>query len=103
MAKSRHKYCVLVSSARVLILGEMFFITSIFFVPPGNHQNDYEHKLINDLFNGYSKEALPVMNKSEAIEIMFDLAYSQLIYLVSNLRKIGVDMARAVICYKPCA
>ena len=42
--------------------------------------------MIYDLFKtGYSKEALPVINKSEAIEIMFDMAYSQLIYLVRCL------------------
>ena len=52
----------------------------------GQHREDFEHKLIYDLFKtGYSKEALPVMNKSEAIEVMFDMAYSQLIYLVRNL------------------
>ena len=49
----------------------------------GYHNDDFEHKLINDLFHlGYSKEALPVINKSEAIEVKFDMAYSQLIYLV---------------------
>lgn len=52
----------------------------------GQHKDDFEHKLIHDLFKtGYSKEVLPVTNKSEAIEIMFDMAYSQLIYLVRKL------------------
>lgn len=50
----------------------------------GSHTDDYQHKLIADLFKGYSKDALPVMNKSEAIEVKFDLAYSQLIYLDSK-------------------
>lgn len=48
------------------------------------HKNDYEHKLINDLFDGYSKDALPVMNKSTAIDVLFDLAYAQLISLVTK-------------------
>mgnify|MGYP000418139986 CR=1 FL=1 len=53
-----------------------------FFFPRGSHRTDYEHKLMKDLFQNYSKEARPVMNKSEAIAVKFDLAYSQLIYLV---------------------
>ena len=65
------------------------------FLLVGQHREDFEHKLIYDLFKtGYSKEALPVINKSEAIEIMFDMAYSQLIYLVRYLR-LGV-----LHCYK---
>ena len=57
------------------------------FLLAGQHREDFEHKLIYDLFKtGYSKEALPVINKSEAIEVMFDMAYSQLIYLVRYLR-----------------
>lgn len=51
----------------------------------GNFKEDIEHKLINHLFkSSYSKEALPVDNKSEAVEVTFDLAYSQLIYLDSK-------------------
>ena len=61
----------------------------------GQHRDDFEHKLIHDLFTtGYSKEALPVINKSEAIEIMFDMAYSQLIYLVRKLRLGGCIVRR---------
>lgn len=61
--------------------------TCFTYLSVGRHREDFEHKLIYDLFQtGYSKEALPVMNKSEAIEIMFDMAYSQLIYLVRKLR-----------------
>ena len=59
---------------------------ALFILPTGHHSEDFEHRLIYDLFkSGYSKEALPVTNKSEAIEIMFDMAYSQLIYLVRKL------------------
>lgn len=59
------------------------WFVSLSFSYLGHHREDYEHKLIRELFqSGYSKEALPVTNKSEAIEVMFDLAYSQLIYLV---------------------
>ena len=57
-----------------------------FILPTGYHNEDFEHSLIHDLFkSGYSKDALPVRNKSEAIEVKFDLAYSQLIYLVRKL------------------
>ena len=59
------------------------FTCSFYPYTVGYHSEDFEHKLIHDLFkSGYSKEALPVRNKSEAIEVMFDMAYSQLIYLV---------------------
>lgn len=51
---------------------------------PAAHKNDYEHKLINELFAGYKKDALPVMNKSIAIDVHFDLAYVQLISLVTK-------------------
>lgn len=61
----------------------------------GQHKDDFEHKLIHDLFKtGYSKEVLPVINKSEAIEIMFDMAYSQLIYLVRKLELRGCNVTR---------
>lgn len=61
--------------------------SALFILPTGHHSEDFEHRLIYDLFkSGYSKEALPVTNKSEAIEVMFDMAYSQLIYLVRKLR-----------------
>lgn len=59
---------------------------TLFILPTGYHSEDFEHRLLHDLFSGYSKEALPVRNKSEAIEVMFDMAYSQLIYLVRKLR-----------------
>lgn len=61
----------------------------------GQHKDDFEHKLIRELFKtGYSKEVLPVINKSEAIEIMFDMAYSQLIYLVRKLELRGCNVTR---------
>lgn len=61
---------------------DMFYLSILLI---GYHSEDFEHRLIHDLFkSGYSKEALPVRNKSEAIEVMFDMAYSQLIYLVRN-------------------
>ncbi|EDO45565.1 predicted protein, partial [Nematostella vectensis] len=50
----------------------------------GAHKHDIEHKLLNDLFTNYSKIARPVLNKSEAIEVQFDLAYAQLINLNSK-------------------
>ncbi|XP_048581252.1 neuronal acetylcholine receptor subunit alpha-3 isoform X2 [Nematostella vectensis] len=46
-----------------------------------DHTEDVEHRLLNDLFKDYNKEARPVLNKSEAIEVQFDMAYAQLINL----------------------
>lgn len=60
----------------------LFVVVFLPFFSRGSHRTDYEHKLMKDLFQDYSKEARPVMNKSEAIAVKFDLAYSQLIYLV---------------------
>ena len=60
----------------------MFYFTLF---SPAAHKKDYEHKLINDLFyDGYRKDALPVTNKSIAIDVHFDLAYAQLISLVTK-------------------
>ena len=45
--------------------------------------NDPERKLIQDLFQNYSKEVRPALNKTgEAVMVEFDLAYSQLVSLV---------------------
>jgi hypothetical protein len=53
-----------------------------FFPDIGAHKYDIEHKLLHDLFNKYLKDARPVLNKSEAVEVKFDMAYAQLINLV---------------------
>ncbi|XP_048584097.1 neuronal acetylcholine receptor subunit alpha-10 [Nematostella vectensis] len=66
----------------------LFLLLVSFVVRPvtsqGAHKHDIEHKLLNDLFTNYSKIARPVLNKSEAIEVQFDLAYAQLINLNSK-------------------
>ncbi|EDO45564.1 predicted protein, partial [Nematostella vectensis] len=41
----------------------------------------WEHKLITTLFKDYQRDARPVYNKSEAVRVSLDIAYSQLIDL----------------------
>lgn len=56
----------------------------MFLLSDSPHLRDIEHKLLHDLFlTNYSKEARPVLNKSDVVEVKFDLAYAQLINLVS--------------------
>lgn len=44
---------------------------------------DPEYQLIRDLFMNYSSEVRPVLNKTgEPVVVEFDMAYSQLVYLV---------------------
>ncbi len=45
---------------------------------------DPEHKLIEDLMKNYNLDARPVLNKSEPIKILFDLAFNQIVELVSG-------------------
>lgn len=67
----------------VLLITMIYHESSFVCMYAGYFKDDHEHKLINSLFkSNYSKEALPVVNKSEAVQVTFDLAYSQLIYLV---------------------
>lgn len=67
----------------VLLIIMIYHESSFVCMYAGYFKDDHEHKLINSLFkSNYSKEALPVVNKSEAVQVTFDLAYSQLIYLV---------------------
>ena len=55
----------------------------------GETLNYLEQELISKLFNSanYSRDARPVANKSVAFTVTFDLAYSQLINLVSCIYK----------------
>ena len=53
----------------------------------GHHANDSEHQLMKDLFDGYNKDSRPVFNKSKAVNVELDVAYSQLVDLV-RLNKI---------------
>lgn len=48
--------------------------------------DDDELRLVNDLFHSdnYSKEVRPVKNKNAAIKVIFGIAYTQLVELVSN-------------------
>lgn len=71
------------SGRRIAVLGTILTLFGVA-TSQGSHRNDHEHKLLKHLFENYSKEARPVMNKSQAIEVQFDLAYSQLIYLDSK-------------------
>ena len=46
--------------------------------------DDDELRLIKYLFDGsYNKEVRPVRNKSEPVSVIIDLAYTQLVNLVS--------------------
>lgn len=45
------------------------------------HRDDFEHKLLKDLFYQYNKESRPVYNKSKAVDVELDIAYSQLVNL----------------------
>ena len=44
--------------------------------------DDDELRLVKDLFKNYKSEVRPVKNKSEAIEVLFGIAYTQLVELV---------------------
>lgn len=50
-------------------------------VAQGSHVNDSEHRLIEDLLRDYKKDSRPVFNKSEAVKVELDVAYSQLVDL----------------------
>ena len=45
--------------------------------------DDDEMKLVNYLLNNYNKEVRPVKNKNDAVQVVFGLAYTQLLDLVS--------------------
>lgn len=47
----------------------------------GSHVDDFEHRLMKDLFDGYNKDSRPVFNKSKAVNVELDVAYSQLVDL----------------------
>ena len=48
--------------------------------------DDDELRLVKDLFNNYSKEVRPVKNKNASIKVIFAIAYTQLVELVSEPR-----------------
>jgi len=49
---------------------------------PGNSDDD-EMKLVNYLLHNYNKEVRPVKDKNDAVQVVFGLAYTQLLDLVS--------------------
>lgn len=50
--------------------------------------DDDELRLVKDLFTNYSKEVRPVRNKNAAIKVIFGIAYTQLVELVSELNEL---------------
>lgn len=44
---------------------------------------DPEHILISDLMKHYNADARPILNKSAAVKVTFDLAFNQIVDLVS--------------------
>lgn len=55
-------------------------------------EEDMEHCLIHTLLKGYNKNVRPVKKKSEAIQVAFDIAYSQLVDLVSKGTILGKNL-----------
>ena len=51
---------------------------------PKNDDDD-EMKLVNFLLTNYNKEVRPVQNKSDAVQVVFGIAYTQLLDLVLKL------------------
>ena len=39
---------------------------------------------MRDLFDGYNKDSRPVFNKSKAVDVQLDVAFSQLVELVGD-------------------
>ena len=61
---------------------------SLFLITDAVTKNDDDElRLVNDLFHSdnYSKEVRPVKNKNAAIKVVFGIAYTQLVELVSEL------------------
>ena len=49
---------------------------------PKNNDDD-EMKLVTFLLSKYNKEVRPVSNKSDAVQVLFEVAYTQLLDLVN--------------------
>ena len=47
-------------------------------------QTDPEHRLLADLTKNYNLDARPILNKSKAIQVLFGLALTQIVELVSR-------------------
>lgn len=44
--------------------------------------DDLEKRLVKHLFDGYNKEVRPVRRKEDAVQVVFGMAYTQLLDLV---------------------
>ena len=42
---------------------------------------------MRDLFKGYKKDSRPVFNKSKAVDVQLDVAFSQLVELVGDFKQ----------------
>ena len=47
-----------------------------------HNQDDDEMRLVSHLLKTYNKEVRPVQNKSDAVQVIFGMAYTQLLDLV---------------------
>lgn len=47
-------------------------------------ETDPEHRLLADLMKNYNLDARPILNKSKPVEVLFDLALTQIVELVSG-------------------
>ena len=64
----------------------------VFILDAVKKSDDDELRLVKDLFNNYSKEVRPVKNKKAAIKVIFGIAYTQLVELVSTLKTVCVQV-----------
>lgn len=64
----------------------------VFILDAVKKSDDDELRLVKDLFNNYSKEVRPVKNKKAAIKVIFGIAYTQLVELVSTFKTVCVQV-----------
>ena len=64
----------------------------VFILDAVKKSDDDELRLVKDLFNNYSKEVRPVKNKKAAIKVIFGIAYTQLVELVSIFKTVCVQV-----------
>ena len=73
---------------RSLVLQKNDICLFLFFaIPAQENRNDAESRLINHLMKNYLKkrQILPTNNRSKAVVVTFDMAFSQLVDLVSRV------------------
>ena len=76
-------WCKVGLSAFQSVLKRFFFPVLVFLVDAIKRDDD-ELRLVSDIFNNYSREVRPVKNKDAAIKVIFGIAYTQLVELVSK-------------------